>query len=630
MSIRLKAFPCLTAAVVAFGVVLRVLYLDADPQYYDWIGYITDEGRWIYQAREMFLFHTISRDPVYEIHLVLAPLFQLVNYFIFSLIGSNSMSSRIFTAICGSATLLLCWKHLHRKVTPHSLLVGLMLLSVQVDFVVLSRLAVPEMATLLCQALVYFGLVAGEPSRRRMAMLGVLMLIAVGMKGTVVFSVGIFSLMILFMPRAADESAGRTRRWQNLLWFWGGFVVPVLIAGAVWVGCCVPASLLAFENLFDSLHLATLSEFVQFSGAYSFFSFFFENSLAPALSILAIGLWLSWLGWTAAAREDVDAVTRRFLVTSTIWIVAYLALMLALDYFPRRYMVHIVLPMVINITVGVSLLHKVGIQKVLTALQHQDRVQLLRLAIFVLPTAVFLAPLLTSAFAIGGIDPDRLRSQLGCVALAVAVTTYVAGQLARREGALKFFVVFPLIQASLWLILSATCADASLWPTANGELSHSLYLGSALVATTATLVITLTGGGAVIAAPRLVTIYALSYLVVSIMRLAPAYLDPHFTIGDTSRDLGILLDGAPSIATHRAESLFNDNSLRYRRFLPNAPKDYAPEIVVVFDDPWTASEVLETRYHVIKTGVLFVSPQYRETHPTFSLPTVRVYKKNSD
>ena len=27
------------------GIALRLLYLDADPYYYEWIGYITDEGR---------------------------------------------------------------------------------------------------------------------------------------------------------------------------------------------------------------------------------------------------------------------------------------------------------------------------------------------------------------------------------------------------------------------------------------------------------------------------------------------------------------------------------------------------------------------------------------------------------
>jgi len=623
-----KTLRHLAVIVLVLGAALRVLYLDADPQYYAWSGYISDEGRWIYQAREMFLFRAISSDQLYEIHLVLAPLFQLVNYFLFNLIGSSGISSRIFTAFCGSALLLLFWIGLHRKVTPQALFAGLILLAVQVDFVVLSRLAVPEMVTIFFQALVFFGLVARDPSRQRMAVLGVLTLIAVGMKATIVFVLGIFSLMILFTPNVPSDSAGRSSRWQNLLWYWCGIAAPLIIASVIWVGCCAPESRVGFGELSGALHFSMLSGFVQLSSAYSIVSFFFRDSLNPALYVFAFGLWLSWLGWIAADREDVDAVTKRYLVTSTIWIVAYLALMLTLDYFPRRYMVHIVLPMAINVTVGVSLLQKVGIHSVLSALQCKDRFRFLRLVIFVLPSAVFLAPLVVSSFALGGIDPHRLLSQLASVALAVAGTTYVVGQLSSRDNALKFFIAFPLIQVCLWVILSNVHTNALLWPTANGDLSRLPYLGSVAVATVAASLITFAGRGAVIAVPRVVTIYALGYLVASTVRLAPAYIEPHFTIRDASRELSVLLEGSSSIFAHRAEGLFSDNVVRYRRFDVNTAKDDDPEIIVTaFDDPQRVRDFLEKHYYVETSRVLYVSPQIHEMYPTSLLPALKVYKK---
>ena len=159
MPTRLKALGYLTFIVVAIGVVLRMLYLGADPHYYDWIGYITDEGRWVYQARDFFLFHNISRDAVYDLHLILAPFFQFVNYLTFDLIGLSRVSTRVFTAVCGSALLLLFWKNLRHTSTPLALLIGVILLAVQVDFVVMSRVAVPEMVVILFQALAYFVLV---------------------------------------------------------------------------------------------------------------------------------------------------------------------------------------------------------------------------------------------------------------------------------------------------------------------------------------------------------------------------------------------------------------------------------------------------------------------------------------
>lgn len=629
MPSRVKALGYLTFIVLAIGVVLRALYLDADPQYDDWIGYIIDEGRWVYQARDFYLFHTISRDAVYDLHLILAPLFQLVNYVIFDLIGFSRLSTRIFTAFCGSALLLLFWKNLRHTSTPLALLIGVILLAVQVDFVVMSRVAVPEMVVILFQALAYFVLVSREPSPRRMALLGAFMLFAVGMKGTVVFSVGIFSLILLFMPAAPDESTNKTRRWPLFLWFWGGLAAPVLLAGAVWIGCCAPKSQHVFDELSGATYLATVLRFLRFSDFYHILSFPFKDSLAPALNFLALGLWLSWLGWIAADRKQVDVLARRYLVTSTTWIVAYLALMLAMDYFPSRYMVHIVLPMAINITVGMSLLQKVGIQQVLTALQRKDRVRLLRLAVFVLPTAVFIAPLLASAMALGGINPEPLRIQLACVALAAVATTFVARQVASRDGALNFLIVFPIMQAALWMLLSAVFEDATLWPRLGGEISRSLYAGIVVFAAMASLAVTSARRASWVAVPRLVTIYALGYFAAAMIRLVPAYLDPHYTSRDISRDLGVLLDGSSMIATKGAEGLFNDNSLRYQRFNGNTWKSRPPEIVVT-GFPATARdrEILETEYHVIKTYTPYISSAYHKTHPEASLPEVKVYRKN--
>ena len=629
MPTRLSALGCLTSIVLAIGVVLRALYLDADPHYYDWIGYITDEGRWVYQARDFFLFHTITRDAVYDLHLILAPLFQLANYVIFDLVGFNRLSTRIFTAFCGSALLLLFWKNLRHKVTPQALLVGVMLLAVQVDFVVMSRVAVPEMVVILFQALAYFVLVSREPSPRRMTLLGAVMLIAVGMKGTVVFSLGIFSLIILFMPVAPDESTGKTRRWPLLLWFWGGLAAPMLLAGAVWIGCCAPKSLLEMVHLSGASYLAPMLRLLQFSNVHHILSFPFQDSLAPALNFLALGLWLSWLGWIAADRNEVDALARRYLITSTIWIVAYLALMLAMDYFPRRYMVHIVLPMAINITVGMSLLQKVGIQKVMTALRRHDRVRLLRLAIFVLPTAVFIAPLLAPAMALGGFDPERLRIQLACAAIAAVATTFIAHKVASRDRALNFLMAFPILQAALWMVLAAVFEDATMWPTLHGEISRSLYSGLVAFAAIVSLIVTSAGRASLVAVPRLITIYALGYFMASMIRLVPVYLDPHYTIRDISRDLVVLLDGGSMIATKGAEGLFNDNSLRYQRFNGDTWESKPPEIVVTgFPAVARDREILASKYHVIKTYTPYISPAYHKTHPEAPLPEVKVYRKN--
>jgi hypothetical protein len=57
------AMRALIVAVLAAGVALRFVHLDADPDYYAWVGYVTDEGRWIAHAREMVLFgHLVNTE----------------------------------------------------------------------------------------------------------------------------------------------------------------------------------------------------------------------------------------------------------------------------------------------------------------------------------------------------------------------------------------------------------------------------------------------------------------------------------------------------------------------------------------------------------------------------------------
>ena len=95
-----------TSAAVLIGVLLRTVYLDADPDYYAWIGYITDEGRWIETARSLILVGNPA-DYGFNVHFWVAPLFQLAHVPVFALLGVSFWSSRLLSSLAGSA--LLVW-----------------------------------------------------------------------------------------------------------------------------------------------------------------------------------------------------------------------------------------------------------------------------------------------------------------------------------------------------------------------------------------------------------------------------------------------------------------------------------------------------------------------------------------
>ena len=89
----------LSLGVIITGILLRFLCLDADPRYYEWVGYITDEGRWIQHARNLALHGTLVDSSRMNFHLFMAPLFELSNYLVFELLGVSLLTSRIFTAL---------------------------------------------------------------------------------------------------------------------------------------------------------------------------------------------------------------------------------------------------------------------------------------------------------------------------------------------------------------------------------------------------------------------------------------------------------------------------------------------------------------------------------------------------
>src|SRR5438132_6787175 len=113
-----------TISIIILGIGPRVLFLDADPHYYDWIGYITDEGRWTDRARELALFGRLF-EPVWSLHVVVAPLFQLMSYVVFALSGVSVWTSRLLSAISGCLVLIVFWIAFRRITTPEALFLGI-------------------------------------------------------------------------------------------------------------------------------------------------------------------------------------------------------------------------------------------------------------------------------------------------------------------------------------------------------------------------------------------------------------------------------------------------------------------------------------------------------------------------
>ena len=612
----------LVFVVLSVGIALRLLYLDADPYYYEWVGYITDEGRWVQQARSLALQRGLWGGHAHELHLLLAPLFQLVHYVIFALAGVSVSSSRVFTAVSGSAIPLLFWWRLRGVVTPQALLLGVTLLASQPDLIELSRVAVPETVVMLLQLAIYFLIIQRGGISRRMYAAGFLLLVTVGMKATVAPMLAIFTLMILGEPLLTEGM--RIRRWSNLSRFWCGFAAPLAVLALAGILHAPTNAAHQFPRI------SLFAHFLHVGEPWGISAFLFQDTLSPVINLWGLGVWLSVLAWTADKEGDLVAPLRPYLVTSMIWLVTYFVLMLLSEYFPTRYKVHILLPMAVQITAGLSVLQRGGIERVCVSFTAGEGMwQRLRLWLLSLPTAALLAPMLATLGGLAGIDPSRLRTKIAWLIIALIPTAIVVHRLKRHPQAVKFLLVFPLLGGLAWFLLASVLSYSPFWPNADTAVPGAWW---AWLLITAGLTVFLVQRASVWEArgcARFVILYAALCLMGALASLSPGYLDPHYSIRDASRDLGKVLADSKSIAVLRAEGLFNGNALAYRSFDEETEFE-RPDAVVVGFILRNPIEWLEHNYHVARTYRLYASPEYSRLQPNVEdvAGVATVYERN--
>jgi hypothetical protein len=599
------AIRALIVTVLVAGVGLRLVHLDADPDYYAWVGYITDEGRWIAHAREMALFgHLVNTE--WLIHLLLAPLFQAASFVVFTLLGVSIWTSRLLTALSGGALLVLFWLGLRRRVTPAAMLVGLALLALDVDLLMLSRVAVPEVPAMLLQLAVYLLLVSGPATSTRLLGAGLVLLAMVATKATTVFLVPIFSAIVLLQP-LPEGSRGRGR---SLLLFWA----PSLASAALGLGAVVLAGR-ARPAL--AANAGIIRGFLGLNTPFTILAFPFETDFGPVFNMWALGLCLVAVAWLARRDLAVEPALRRVFLTAGLWAALYTVLMVSLAYFPDRYRVHVLVPMAVALAAGIPVAARVPLEAIGAAVRARGLHGAATLALLSLPTAAMWAPVPAGLASLVGVDATRLRLKLLCLAVALVVTAWGVRRFAApRPAVLRALVVFPIAGVLVWLLGQRTgLLDGSFWPVpgAGPRSWWVIGLGAAALASAA-----LASAGRAWRPARwaaLVPAAALCYGGLVVARVLPSYVHPHYTLRDTSRALGATLAAGPDLlVASRTEGLFTGTALPYRSTLGRTWPARMPERIVIafrFDDP---EDLLRRDYTLIATYRLFVSPEYEDEH----------------
>jgi len=426
--------------LVAAGVLLRVIFPGADAIHPRWHGWMTDEGRWTELAREWALFRSPDLDsPISPIHLMVAPLFQAVVALTFEAAGVALETARLPSRIAGVILLLAAAVGLRRALHSWAWVTMVALVALHPELTYLSRVAIPEMPALLAGFGAFLLVVRPHASPRTDLLAGVLTMVAVAFKATTGLYLPALALALVVIGPTLDGRSAPAR-----LRSWGvgvslAFVLALVVA-ALTVGVGMPGRGGA---------LAAIISFLQFKVPYDVgTTFLLGESLDDVNLLLAI---LCPLLVAVLLRAPPDSAARRVYRGAMAWAAVWLGALMALEYFPPRYVVHLHLALILAITGAIALLSDPRGRSLSEGWRSwSQRRRVLAGAVVGLPLAVVVVPAALVALDAVGPRLDRIRT-LGPLILVVAFTV---GLLAARRPVGWVFrprlLVFPLAAAVIW------------------------------------------------------------------------------------------------------------------------------------------------------------------------------------
>lgn len=477
--VRTLRGPGLVVAVsIVAAVLLRFIDLANDPVHPNWLGWQQDEGRWTASARSWVLFRELGDNGVSTIHLALASLWQAVCAGFFGVFGVGFVPARLPSALAGSAVVVALAVGLRGHVRPMLLAAGVMLVAFDPALVYFSRVAIPEMLSILWQLLAFLTLVRMRESNRSALCAGLFALLALATKATTAPAVvGLLGALAVMHRSRPDARATRAALFAGIT-----IGVPLVLVGAVLlIRNATPevGQLLTFVRLNSIPEVLTT---LHASGRG------ISSGDPSAVNLLLAGVWtvgVSLLPWRSGAFVSEAERTFRGAVC---WAGGTLVAWSLSGYFPDRWVVQIHLPLVIALVSGISALTAAPAPAHRSASSHDWR--RVRDAGLLLPPAVLLASWLVPLLAEVGWDLDRIRWQL---ALVMIVWGALAGGVrpGREDTRAALLAGMGLIALLAWRLDAGVLPHGAFWATAEGSLARR------------TLVL-LIGGGAGLASWRLV------------------------------------------------------------------------------------------------------------------------------
>jgi hypothetical protein len=599
--------------VVAVACAARIVHLNADPSVPNWVGYVTDEGRWNETARNLALFGNSDGSSNARLHLFLAPGYQATNYVVFRLLGVDFWSARLFAAMCGIGTIVAVFFALRRHVTPFALALGLVILGWEANMLSQSRMALPEIPSVLFGLLAFLVLVSGQKTRWNAFVAALLAALAVAMKGTSIMAMAIFPVVILLVPQG-DVFRDRFARALT-------FVAAFALLGVASLGAAVGYGVFKLDGIvFES---GRLLGFLGPTTPYVVAARFFDWPELEIRNPLLLGVWFcSWI-WLHRDPRACQLASALYLASGA-WAAWWLLAWSGNQYLPGRYIVHWIVPTTIHIMAGLSLAGGNPHARIAAALRtRRGWTRGLSLAWLVFPSAIFVATAASGLAEIGGWGVSRLSGKIALIVALTGVLAMAARRSATQAHVVTAFLFFPVVMTLLWLAGRELGVVISFW---------QFQSATALAAWTGTCALTYAVCATLAGPPpsQALTGSVQITIIVTVATIffaqgAPAVLVPTYSIRNASLDLQQKFPASARMRTLSAESLFLANQLKFRAI---APSDTSYDAIVIFEQSGFARRFLASAANLARTDgySITVNPLYQTDADRSGPVSIGVYK----
>lgn len=467
--------------VLLVAIAVRLLFLDADPPAGGWYGFITDEGRWVETARNLYLQGTLRLSGLSQLHLALSPLFQAIAWLQFEFFGLGFWQARLLSALAGCGLILLI-RDLVRPFVSYSVLLALaILVGLGPEFLFPSRIVSPDIVSLFFCVASLRVLSASTLSAPRL-WIGILLLAA---------AVLVKATTLLFAPFLV----------LGLLWSWlsrDGAAIYRVRRNAIRAGVLSLALIvILFLMIKRSNSLAhlfqTLSGFLSFGGAYRVAAIFFDRSLGESTpEVLPISLFVSLLGgWFAifSARHDhgvhVDA-KRHLQIVLGIWSAGCLLILAFLGYPPMRYFIFLIAPLLILAAIAID---DGCLDRAARIGQNLSKSTFIRreffLGSFFLPLGVLLLPAAAQVFSQFGVDFASMSRRVALFSFMAFGLSIVGRVLISNRAACRRVIIFSVAGLLACAAIAVVRPDFRFWSTSTGDVA--LWACSTVIALGAVL-----------------------------------------------------------------------------------------------------------------------------------------------